>query len=611
MVTFPEEFVEQVRTANDIVDVIGQRVQLQRKGKDFWGICPFHSEKTASFSVSPSKQIYYCFGCHAHGTVINFMMETERLSFPDAVRALAARAGIPVPESTPVSEEARNLQRERQRLLKVSQWVADLFHEQLLRAAEAKPARDYLERRGISPELIQNARLGFAFADWTGLARAAERNNVPVDALANLGLIIPRQQQGYYDRFRGRVMIPIADERGRVVAFGGRVLDGGQPKYLNSPEGPLFHKGRLLFGLDRAQTVMGKAGLAILMEGYMDVLAAWQHGFENAVASLGTALTPQQAKLIKRHTNQVILCYDADNAGQQATIRGMDVLQEAGLEVRVASMPEGKDPDDCLRQYGAEFFRREVLEQAIPLTDYKLKVLSREYRLEEVSGKAQYVAAATAVIARLNNAVAEAGYVQQLAQRLHVPESAIAIELARHKGRKRGGLRDKIGNDRNTSIRDSDGLAATMIEDPFVKGCCLAEGKLLSLIMRNLVGAEELLMQWQAIGAYAHNADKVIVEQLLGQLQSGQALDAQSLLEQAEDDQLGQRLAELLLTECPEEQNASIVARDCLTRIEQYSVRQAIELCHKRLASETEPQTRKQVLEELQSLLEKQKGLRT
>ncbi len=611
MVTFPEEFVEQVRTANDIVDVIGQRVQLQRKGKDFWGLCPFHSEKTASFSVSPSKQIYYCFGCHAHGTVINFVMETERLAFPEAVRALAARASISVPDDTPVSEAARNLQRERQRLFKVSQWVADLFHEQLLRSAEAKTARDYLERRGISSELIKSTRLGFAFADWTGLVRAAERNNVPIDALANVGLIIPRQQQGYYDRFRGRVMIPIADERGRVVAFGGRVLDDSQPKYLNSPEGPLFHKGRLLFGLHQAQTAMGKSGTAILVEGYMDVLAAWQHGIENVVASLGTALTPQQAKLLKRHVGQVVLCYDADNAGQQAAIRGMDVLQEAGLEVRVASMPEGKDPDDCLRQFGVEHFRKEILGSAIPLIDYKLKSLSREYRLDEVAGKAQYVVAATAVISRLSNAVAEAGYVQQLAQRLQVPEAAVAVELAKHKGRKRSRSADKIGNDRNTTIRDSDRLASNAALDPFLKGCRLAEGRLLSLIMRNLVGAEELLMQWQAIGAYAHPADKVIVELLLKQLQSGQTLDAQRLMEQTEDSELGQRLAELLLTDCPEEHNAGMVARDCLIRIEQYSIRQAIELCHKRLASENEPQNRMQILQELQALLEKQKSLRT
>lgn len=356
MSLFTEDFIEQVRNANDITEIIGEHVHLKRRGQNFLGLCPFHAEKTPSFSVSPDKQMYYCFGCHASGTVFNFVMETAKVSFPEAVRALAMRANIPLPAAMADSPAVQAKRKEMELLYRVNKWASEYFYRQLLQSSEAEGARNYLVRRGLSADLVEKMRIGYAPAGWTNLVTAAERGKVPIDALVKLGLIAPRQQEGYYDRFRARLMIPITDTRGRTVAFGGRVLDDSLPKYLNSPESMLFDKGRLLFGLHYASPFIRKAGRAVLVEGYMDCLSAWQFGIGHVVASLGTALTVEQARLLKRYTSQVILCYDADGSGLQAALRGLDILIRAGLQVRVAALPNGLDPDDCLRQYGADYF---------------------------------------------------------------------------------------------------------------------------------------------------------------------------------------------------------------------------------------------------------------
>ena len=609
MAGFSDDFIERVRNENDIVEIISQHVTLRRQGQNLIGLCPFHTEKTPSFSVSPSKQMYYCFGCHAHGSVINFVMEIERLTFPEAVRALAERANIPLPEHRS-SPRARAQADERQLLYRVNQWVTDLFHDQLLRAPEARVAREYLvKHRGLSEQLIKEMRIGYALPDWSGLQRQAERSRVPIAALAKLGLIIPRQQQkGYYDRFRGRVMIPIADARGRVVAFGGRVLDDSQPKYLNSPEHILFNKGRMLFGLHQAGKAIGTAGCAVLVEGYMDCLSAWQHGVQNVVASLGTALTPYQARLLKRYTGKVVLCYDADSAGLRAALSGMEVLQQAGLETRVAVLPPGEDPDDCLRRHGPEYFQNEVVARAQSWVDFYLSKLRLDYDLDDVSGKAQYVTAAAAVIGRLDNAVAQAAYVQRLAAELAVPESAVMAELSKQKRVQRPGSRDKAGNSRYTK---KDVPRAEELEvDPLLHGCQIAETKLLSLLLDDLVGGEELLLEWQQLDVYAHPIDQLVVEILLRELQAGRPIDINHLLEQAGNAALGRRLAEIAWSADPKEENADIVARDCLGKLKQLAVRNSIQALEQRLATVTNIDARKQMLQELQALIQTQKGVR-
>ncbi|MGI6358120.1 MAG: DNA primase [Bacillota bacterium] len=606
---FSEEFIERVRHASDIAEVVGRHVQLQRKGQNLWGLCPFHSEKTPSFSVSPSKQMYYCFGCHAHGTVFNFIMETERLSFPEAVRALADRANIPIEEDIVVSPEARERQRQMKLLHRVSQWAADIYHEQLLRAPEAVAARSYLQRRGLDAELIRAARLGYALPDWTGLLRAAERSKVPLEALVKLGLAIPRQQkQGHYDRFRGRVIIPIADQRGRVVAFGGRAIDDTHPKYLNSPEHQLFSKGKLLYGLHNASKSIVQLDQVVLMEGYMDCLAAWQHGILNAVASLGTAFTPLQARLIGRYTRQVVICYDGDEAGLQAALRAAEILQQAALEVRVAVLPAGEDPDDCLRKRGSDYFRQRILGQASTLLDFKLDMLRKQFNLSDINGKAEFVTAATAELAKVDNAVLRASYAERIAHQLQVSTDAVMIELAKHEQSPRGKAKNSNGNSRNTN----EGSVVSMAEsvDPIARGCLVAENTLLGLLLQNLVGAEELLLAWQAENVYAHPADRQLVSLMLQQIQSGHAIEVGRMLEQIADRAAAQRLAEVALAEAPPMADAEVVAQDCLQKLKLMAIRQAIARVQGQLVATEDDTERRRLLHELQLLIEKQKALR-
>jgi DNA primase len=393
-----------------------------------------------------------------------------------------------------------------------------------------------------------------------------------------------------------------------VVAFGGRVLDETQPKYLNSPEHVLFSKGKLLFGLYYASKAISQAGYAILMEGYMDCLAAWEHDVPNAVASLGTALTPVQARLLRRYTEQVTLCYDGDNAGLQAALRGMDILEQAGLAVKVAVLPPGEDPDDCLRRHGREYFQQEVLQKAKSLLDFRLEMLRRQFDLHDVAGKAQFVVAATAVLAKLDNEVLRVSYAERIAHELQVSVDAVLIELAKHGRGQSVRTWDKNGNSRNTN-KDS---AYTVIggDDLLVKGCQAAESVLLSLLLHNLAGAEELLLEWQAENVYAHPADRQLVEAMLQQLQSGQPIDANRLLEQVTDKAVGQRLAEVAWADQPSEQNAEVVARDCMLKLKQMAIREAIADRQKQLVTAQGPAARTELLRELQTLIEKQKVLR-
>lgn len=608
MSLFTDDFIEQVRSANDITELIGEQVRLERRGQNLWGLCPFHAEKTPSFSVSPDKQMYYCFGCHASGTVFNFVMETAKLSFPEAVRTLALRAGISLPEAAADSPAVQAKRKEMQLLYRVNKWTTEYFYTQLQRAPEAKAAQDYLARRGLAADLVEKMKIGYAPPGWTNLADAAERSQVPTEALVKLGLVTARQQEGYYDRFRARVMIPITDERGRVVAFGGRVLDDSLPKYLNSPESVLFDKGRLLFGLHYASSFIHKAGSAVLVEGYMDCLSAWQYGIGNVVASLGTALTAAQARLLKRYTNQVILCYDADSSGLRAAMRGLDILLSAGLQVKVATLPSGQDPDDCLRQHGADYFLQQVLGRAQPIIDFQLTMLRHEYDLATVDGKSQFVVAAVALLAELDNEVARAAYAQQIAFDLQVPESAVLTELAKQTRATRRRQGDKLGNSRDTT-RSAD-HAIRVEPDPVLRGYQVAEDNLLGLILSNQVDSQALLMAWQELDIFAYPIDRELVELLRNELQEGQVLDVRRLRERIDRPEIAQRLAQVMWTENIELENAAIVASDCLGKLKHLAIRQSITAVQEQLQREKDTVKRKQLLQELQTLIETQKGLR-
>jgi DNA primase len=370
---FPPQFLDELRSRLPLADVVGRRVKLQKRGRDFLGLCPFHNEKTPSFTVNEEKGFYHCFGCGAHGDAISFLMRAEGSSFPEAVERLANEAGLPVPQPDP---EAR-AQAERQSTLLGAMEAAARFFESELKNGRGRTARDYLEKRSLTEETIARFRLGYAPDSRGSLKEALTKQGIPEALLIEGGLLIkPPAENGVgggasYDRFRGRVMFPITDRRGRVIAFGGRVMGEGEPKYLNSPETPLFHKGRVLFGLAQAQEAIHQKKEVVVAEGYMDVIAMSQAGLTQAVAPLGTALTEEQILLLWRLAPEPILCFDGDGAGQRAASRGADralPLLKPGCSLRFAMMPKGEDPDSLIKARGASAME-EVLSRAMPLAD--------------------------------------------------------------------------------------------------------------------------------------------------------------------------------------------------------------------------------------------------
>jgi DNA primase len=392
----PESFIDELLQRADIVDVIGARVQLKRAGKEYQARCPFHDERSASFTVVPQKQFYHCFGCGVHGSALKFLMEYEGVSFPDAVEQLAAQVGLQVPRDAARSGEDDKLAPLYTMLAEATAW----FREQLGGNARAKA---YFERRGVGEEMIERFALGYAPDSWDGLSSKLGRGPERIKIMAAAGLLSQRDNGQSYDKFRDRVMFPIHDRRGRPIAFGGRILDQGEPKYLNSPETPLFHKGRELYGLWQARQSATKLKRLIVVEGYMDVIALAQHGVDEAVATLGTATTKEHAELLFRNAEDVVFCFDGDRAGRQAAWRALESTLPRltdGRQAYFLFLPDGDDPDTLVRREGAEGFRQRM-QQAAPLSDYFFDTVSREIDLQSIDGRARLAARAQPLIEQM------------------------------------------------------------------------------------------------------------------------------------------------------------------------------------------------------------------
>ena len=381
---FSPELIDQIRDANDIVDLISEYVPLKKRGKNYVGLCPFHTEKDPSFNVIPTKQIFYCFGCQEGGNVIHFLMKHEKLGFVEAVKLLAKRANIPLPKRTVDRQKTQALDK----LYYANEAANEYFRKSFYREEPGKKARQYLNKRGFDSEIIKQFSLGYAPDDWEGLIRFAKTKDMEMEVLNQAGLVVPRaESSGYYDRFRNRIMFPIFNLSGKVVGFGGRVLDEkDEPKYLNSPETPIYQKGKILYGLNFSKDEIRKKGNAVLVEGYVDLLSLYQAGIKNVVASSGTAFTPDQARLLSRYAEKIYLLFDADMAGQSATFRSVDLLFSEGVEVFVVSLPKGEDPDSFVKKFGAEELAKKI-EQAQTFIDFKRSSLPKDF--EELSLKEQ------------------------------------------------------------------------------------------------------------------------------------------------------------------------------------------------------------------------------
>ncbi len=422
---FPQAFIDELIARNPIEDVVGQRVNLRRSGANLFGLCPFHGEKTASFSVAPDKGIYYCFGCHKGGGSINFIMELEGLSYPDAVRALAQRCGMEVP----VDEEYQSRYRAQERLWALHKEAARFFHTQLY-APIGKQALNYAMNRGMPKGTLTKFGIGYAPDSWDMLVKAMESKGYTKQELIDSGLVtVSKKSDAVFDRFRDRLMFPIIDIRGNVIGFGGRIMNNKDPnaaKYLNSPETLIFNKRKNLFGLNYAKK--SKLGYLILVEGYMDAIALHQYGFDCAVASLGTSLTEEHAVLISRYVDQVVLIYDGDEAGQRATRRAIPILEKAGIRVKVLQMRDAKDPDEYLKKFGADKFRL-LLEDSSNRVEYQLSAIRRKYNLQEDEQKVRYVQESAELISTLGSSVQREIYSGRIAEAAGISMDAMKLEV--------------------------------------------------------------------------------------------------------------------------------------------------------------------------------------
>lgn len=419
----PQEIIDRVLDQLDIVEVVSDYIPIKKAGRNFKGCCPFHNEKTPSFVVSPDKQIYHCFGCAAGGNSISFVMKYENMEFPEALRQLAAKAGVDVPRTENNRDDG--VQSEISRLYDVNE-AAAVFFQNALKSPAGRPAMEYLKRRGITDETLNEFRIGYAPKAWEALKQHCEKGRISATLLRKAGLTIPSEKgKGDYDRFRNRIIFPVFNERGRIVAFGGRVLDDSLPKYINSPETALYVKSNVLYGLNSSRRSIREKGHAVIVEGYMDVVLPSQYGIKNAVAASGTALTTSQARMLKKYTDTAVMVFDADQAGEAASLRGLDVLLEHGIKVRIVTLPQGEDPDSFVKKNGKEGFDV-IVAEAKDLFDYKLDLLVDKLGARDIGGIADEM---LPTIAKVDNAVVQSAYMRRLAERLGVHEASLRHEI--------------------------------------------------------------------------------------------------------------------------------------------------------------------------------------
>ena len=466
---YPEELIEEVRTRNDIVEVISGYVRLQKKGSNYFGLCPFHNEKSPSFSVSPGKQMYYCFGCGAGGNVITFLMEYENQTFPEAVRTLAQRAGIALPEADD-SKEARQADSRRAKLLEINKEAAKYFYYQL-RTERGSVGMEYLRKRELSDETMNHFGLGYANKYSNDLIQYLKSKGYSEDLIRDAGLCNVDEKHGMYDKFWNRVMFPIQDINHRVIGFGGRVMGDGKPKYLNSPETEIFDKSRNLYGLNFART--SRKGNVILCEGYMDVIAMHQAGFTQAVASLGTAFTSGQASLLRRYANEILLSYDSDGAGVNAALRAIGILKEAGMTGRVINLEPYKDPDEFIKALGGEEFQKR-LDHAENSFFFELRQLQKNYDLSDPEQKTAFHREIARRLCTFSEEVERENYIEAVAQKYHigfenlrrlVGTYAVQTGLAQPVIRPKSGVQKK--NTAAEGIKNSQKLLLTwLVEQP-------------------------------------------------------------------------------------------------------------------------------------------------
>lgn len=421
------DLIDEIRRDNDVVDIVGEYVQLKKQGRNYFGLCPFHSENTPSFSVNQEKQIFHCFGCGKGGNVITFMMEIEGFNFQQALQYLANKSGHTLPQARHAQQQTNS---QDQTVLEAYEWLTKLYHHLLRHTKDGKDAKDYLQERGFSDETIQEFQLGFSPHIKDFVVKFLEKKGIHKQIMVKAGLLKATESNDYVDRFQGRVIFPIRNHLGKTIGFGGRSLkDGQEPKYLNSPESSLFQKSKLLFNFDKARSEIRRKEEVILMEGYADVIISYQAGLKNTVASLGTSLTDSHAALLRRYVDNVIICYDGDEAGIHASYKALQLLKKQGCNVKVTVIPDGKDPDQYIREYGEETFHQLIYHQSMTEMQFIMYYYRRDFRMNQEGERLRYVEKILDYIALLETSVERDFYVRELAEEFNLSLDSLKQDL--------------------------------------------------------------------------------------------------------------------------------------------------------------------------------------
>jgi len=551
----PENILEDVLARVNIVEVISAYIPVKRAGRNFKANCPFHHEKTPSFMVSPDRQIYHCFGCGESGNAFKFLMRYERLEFPEAVEILAKKAGVILPENKESSSPVTSISSQ---VYKINE-LALSFYEHNFNSPAGLLAKKYLFGRGIKEETIKLFKLGFALEKWDALLSCLRAKNINLANLEKAGLVLAKESGGYYDRFRNRVIFPIFDVRSRPLGFGARVLDKSLPKYVNSPETPVYIKGNHLYGLNLSKDAIRQDDFVVVVEGYLDFIIPYQEGLQNIVASLGTALTQEQVRLLKRYTHNVVMVYDGDAAGQMATLRTLDIFIAEGVDVKVVALPEGTDPDSFVRKNGIENFKAKV-NAALNLFDYKLRILKTRHNPEEIEGKAKISSEMLVTIRKFNNAVLRSEYIKRLSEDLHVEEMALLQELNKIKG---DSTIDNAQTARAININPAEKLLIKLM---------LEEVELINYIKQHLQPAD-----------FQDKITTRIVSTMFDLAKEGKNIDAGVLLNHIGEEDISRVVCETAFLPEVSAQHKEKMVDDCIQRLKKDKIKSRKQLLHEQI----------------------------
>ncbi len=586
MPRIPETVIDQVRLSIDIVDVVGDHVALTRRGKSFVGLCPFHDDSTPSLNVSQEKQIYKCFACGAGGNSFTFLRDIENISFIEAVRQLADRAGIALPDAKPADPDQQEV---FDQLYRANELAIKYFHHLLTQDEKAVDAMAYLEKRGINRDVIDAFSLGYASDQWDGFLQVATRRGFSPQILERAGLVSQTQTGGgFYDRFRNRITFPIHAATGRPVAFGARALDPNeQAKYINSPETPVYNKSATLYGLWRDRDAIRNAGVALVVEGYMDLIALTQHGIENAVASSGTALTTDHARLLRRYAPKTILIFDGDTAGATAAMRGIGSLFEVGLEVRVVTLPEDHDPDSYVRAHGPDGFLR-LTENAAPAIDFLMEQFAQRDDLSTIDGKTRTAHALAELVGRIKDNALKQFLIKDIAEKIGIDEETLI----------------SITQTQRRSTRSQNGQAEPEPYDTRPR----SERELLTFLMQHPETADSVFNQISPDN-FTNSAYRQIATMIARNRQQKQSIEIAHLINQCNDDRLSRILTHLSLEIGIENPNIDIPIRDYIQQFQLKNLERELELLEKQLRQPLSPDDLRATLEKHRLLTAQRKAM--